>query len=175
MAQPRMRSKRRRTNWVGGPQTVAFGETNVTGDSSFLFLSPVADELPGSTIIRTRGLFSVRLTAVTANGDGFFGAIGFGVTTTPAGVAGVGSVPTPLTEVTWDGWMYHSVHAGVTSLETTEVARGPISAIRIPIDTKAMRKFRESDLLVGVVELGTETGTAAGIFRAETRMLSKLP
>ena len=50
---------------------------------------------------------------------------------------------------------------------------GPSSA-RLVIDSKAMRKIRESDLLVGVMETTGELGASNVQCQLNTRFLSKL-
>ena len=50
------------------------------------------------TLLRTRGIVHLSLTSATSAGDGFFGAIGICVVSDQAFTAGVGSMPTPITE-----------------------------------------------------------------------------
>ena len=127
-----------------------------------------------TTVVRIRGIFQIWTTSVTAVSDGFLGAIGIGVATADAFGVGLTALPGPLTDVEWPGWMYHeflSVHQ-----QTATVADGVNSAAsqqRGPIDSKAMRKFGENEVLFGMIEV-EEDGAAVGTFRADTRILVKL-
>ncbi len=126
-------------------------------------------------MVRMHGEFTLVQALATSAGDGFQSfAVGVCIVTENAVGIGITAIPHPLTDIGWDGWWYHSVHAAVTSLETTEVARGPSSALRVPFETKSMRKLKETDVIVGVVELGTEIGTASVDFTARSRILVKL-
>ena len=110
----------------------------------------------------------------TAVGDGFENfAMGMCVVSENAFGVGVTAIPAPITDIQWDGWIWHSSHGHITSLSTTEEHR--ITGARIiPIDSKAMRKLKNTDVLVGVVQLGTEIGTATVDFSARTRLLVKI-
>jgi hypothetical protein len=63
----------------------------------------------------------------------------------------------------------------MAGFSTTETGQSTMEAVRVPIDSKAMRKVHESDVLVGVIEMGTEVGAATVRYAAETRILDKLP
>jgi len=45
----------------------------------------------------------------------------------------------------------------------------------VSIDSRAMRKTTDTDVLIGVFEAGTEVGNATMEFSAITRILDKLP
>ena len=45
---------------------------------------------------------------------------------------------------------------------------------RMPIDSKAMRKWGDNEILVGVVEVESEVGTVSIRVAANTRLLLKL-
>ena len=166
-------SSRRKTGWSVGPSQVPIG-ISATGSLLWALSSQVL--VDGLTLIRIRGEFSCHLNVVTAISDGFASfAVGLCNVSENAFNAGIVSVPSPITDMAWPGWMYHSLHAELTGLETTEVGRGPLSAVRVSIDSKAMRKVRIMDVLCGVIEVGAETGTANLVFSATTRILDKLP
>ena len=123
------------------------------------------------TLVRTRGIFEAVLKTATSAGDGYFGAIGIGRVSTPAFVAGIVSMPTPLTDLAWDGWLYHSffsLHAGVAGDSAAS------STQRIEIDSKAMRKLGTDETFYAAMEV-IEVGTATMSLFLNTRMLSKLP
>ena len=115
------------------------------------------------------------LITVTTLGDGF-DEVGLGMcyVSENAFGAGVASVPSPLTDMGWDGWMWHQILSQFRGFSTTETGRGPMEAVRMSIESKAMRKVKASDILIGVVEVGTEVGAASLGFQARTRVLDKL-
>jgi len=140
-------------------------------------ISPLED---GNTVVRIRGGYSLSLVDAAADNDGFSTVgIGIGVVTINAFAAGAASVPGPLTDIGWEGWMYHKIVAGLKSINggaANETWGNSGSAfIREDIDSKAMRKLDSDVVLVGVVEMGTEVGTATAHFSADTRILFKLP
>ncbi len=177
MAFPRGRSgriassSRRLTEWTDGPgnpsvqQITAAGATQVTTG---------LEALEALTVVRIRGEISLKLSTVTTVGDGFTNlGLGIGLVTTDAFDAGAASLPGPLTDKDWSGWIWHQLMGQMAGSATTEVGRFPMEAIRYVIDTKAMRKMRPNQVLVGVVETGTEVGTAVLDFVMNTRMLFK--
>jgi len=124
------------------------------------------------TLVRTRGLFDIFLTSSSSAGDGYFGAVGIGLVTLAAFTAGAASVPTPVTEDGWDGWLWHqyvSVH------EDSPDGQGDGGGHhRVEIDAKAMRKVQGEMVLYAAFEF-TEIGTAVANIFLNSRMLSKLP
>ena len=130
----------------------------------------------GLTQVRLRGEYTYFLSVVTTIGDGFAKmAVGMCWVSENAAGVGITAIPTPLTDVAWDGWLFHRMHGNITGFSTTELLTGPIDAQRVEIDSKAMRKTRATDVLVGVVELGTETGAASLVFSGVSRILLKIP
>ena len=126
--------------------------------------------------MRIRGQIVLNLSVVTAIGDGFDAvAVGICNVSENAFDAGVASVPTPLADLAWDGWIYHQLVGRMFGPETAELGASVLDSVRMDIDSKAMRKTRFSDVLIGVVEVGTETGTATLLFSGITRILDKLP
>ena len=113
--------------------------------------------------------------AATSIGDGFI-QYALGICDVSENAAGIGvtAIPAPLTDVAWDGWIWHHSGAALLSLTTTEEGLTGTAVVRIPIDNKAMRKTPASNVLVGVVELGTEVGAAIVRVSANTRILDKL-
>ena len=167
--QRQTRSPRRSVQWAFGPNA-----TNValTATGPVTWTNGVVTSLE-TTIVRIRGMILVTLTSATAAGDGFSGAMGIGIAGTPAFVAGSASLPTPVTESEWDGWMWHTffqVQAVTATISDGANAVG--ASLRIPVDTKAMRKFSDAQTLFGMIEV-TELGTAVAEVQADTRMLAK--
>ena len=138
-----------------------------------------ADE---ATIVRIRGEALIYLVASSAtNAGGFTGAMGIGIATSAAFAVGQTAVPTPLTESDWDGWMWHRfftlqsagpIDSGVAA--DIDQTNPTTAALRVEIDSKAMRKLQADYVVYGAVEMGVEAGTADARFSADSRMLFKL-
>ena len=127
----------------------------------------------GLTVIRLRGFFELVLEAASNAGDGFDGALGIGIVSTPAFTIGVTAVPTPLVDIEWEGWMYHqffSLHSPVALQASTAAA----NFLRMEIDSKAMRKFDSAETIFAAVDV-LEHGTSSISVRLGTRLLLKLP
>ena len=166
-------ANRRKTGWFEGPSQKP--EFQITAAGSVLWALGSLALGDGLTTIRIRGMLTVNLVVTTSVGDGFDScAAGICYVTGEAFAAGIASVPTPLSDMDWDGWMWHQILGRFRGAETTEVARFPMEAGRFPIDSKAMRKSRAGDVLIGVFEAGAETGASTLGFSADTRILDKL-
>jgi len=165
-------SSRRKTAWTVGPGGVS--ATPVLSSSSGFIGSASQPLVEGLTVARIRGLFSVVLNVATAAGAGFQGAVGIGIATLPAIVAGIGSVPTPIAEADSENWLWWhvlSVHAG----DATAGSRNWMSAAQdVVIDSKAMRKNPSDMGLYAAFEV-TEIGTADIDIFLDTRVLDFLP
>ena len=163
-------SPKRLTSWEEGPGgTAALGLSASTIQFLGAALTPTQD---GLTQIRLRGRLSWFLTLATSAGDGFQGAFGIGKATAAAVLAGTGSVPTPITEQAWDGWLYWtpiSIHGAVVS----STALGNETKQDFEIDTKAMRKLYEEDSIYAMIEI-VEIGTATATMFFDSRILFKL-
>jgi len=170
-----IRSKRTVT-WDAGPSSTI---VSVTGASKNLFTTGIALNAEAeTTIVRTRGEIFMQLDLVTAAGDGFNGAVGLGIVTSDAFGAGTAAVPGPFGDPSWDGWFFHQYWTLRGIAAQSQGADVPINApggtLRIPIDSKAMRKFKSNETIFGMIEVAVETGTAGLIFRGDTRQLHKL-
>jgi len=85
-------------------------------------------------------------------------------------------MPTPFTEISWEGWMYHEIVAGLGQKTATEENSGAgYDFFRGGIDTKAMRKIEGDETLFGCFEPVGEQGTVILEAEARTRMLIFLP
>jgi len=163
---------RRKASWDEGP----FGRAQVTSNVLTIIPTGQAAGQDGLTIVRIRGELLLALSTVTAALDGFRRcACGIGIFDTKAfsGV-GVTAMPGPLTEMDWNGWLWHWTGA-VTGMSTTTDGNGGSSAARIVIDTKAMRKIGLQEVVGAVFETSDEVGTAVLEVYMSTRMLAKLP
>ena len=166
------RTARRRSGWAFGPGGTT-QQTSTTGSSVILgaYVTPTVD---GLTVVRIRGDLMLYLSATTGAVDGFLGAVGIGLSTEAALDVGVGSVPTPITEEDWDGWLYHryfSVRGPGAAVPTIGIDM--TSTFREAVDTKAMRKLNEESGLYFAVEM-VLTGTATLRMQFNSRMLLKL-
>ena len=178
------RSPRRKTSWQIGPKTGAAGEAQfISGSIAQAATTFAAITADGVTTIRWRGELTMALTLAAASGGGYHGAFGIGIATVAVLTAGVASVPTPLTEDTWDGWVYHryfSLIAGgpiVASTAADQQAQSSLHAMsmRLEVDSKAMRK-EETDIVEYAVIEVVEVGAAAEMrWGFNCRTLVKLP
>ena len=153
----------------------------MSATGAFLATSVVTVAADGITLVRTRGRLVLSLESATAGINGFWGAFGIGVATSAAIAAGAASVPTPITEQDWDGWLYWTAVQVYSSAPLDSGAAADLDNLsgrtavqQIEIDSKAMRKLDVQDGLYGCLEV-TEQGTAAMSWSVDTRILLKLP
>jgi len=174
-------SVRHRSSWEVGPQTSGGGSTQtVNGSAAQLAGTAVAILTDGVTLIRSRGEFLLFLRLATAAGDGFTGAFGIAKATAAAVVAGVASVPTPLTEDSWDGWLYHRffscISAGpiavATAAQEALQVNNVSAGVRFEVDSKAMRKADIDESFYAVIEV-IEVGTSELTWAFNSRLLFK--
>ena len=167
------RGPRRQTAWQQGPEAAG---VVMASTGSTLWDATGASMVSGRevTIVRTRGLVHIILSVTDSAQAGFRGALGIGVATIEAVAAGVVAVKTPLTDVAWDGWLWHSMF-DVHSV-TAVIADGANAAAieqEIVIDSKAMRKISDEQVVFGVVEV-VEVGISQCTVWANSRVLVKL-
>jgi len=173
-------ANRRLTSWEEGPGGTAV--TTITTSSSTFLGAAVTPTQDGLTQVRLRGELLYMLTAASAGLDGFVGAFGIGLATAAAVTAGAASVPTPITEQAWDGWIYWQpiFVTAVGAIDGSVAGDKDFPTVisggaRKEIDTKAMRKLKLEDSIYAIVEL-TEVGTAATLaLQFDCRILLKLP
>ena len=168
-------SSRRKTAWTSGPFTSA--PASITAAGNTIVLTSQQAIVDGLTIVRIRGSFSAWLEVVTAAGDGF-GSIAFGMAIVSENAAGIGvtAVPSPLDDIVWNGWIVHQVIAPVIGFSTTESENtGPVSQVRFDFDSKAMRKWANTDVIIAALAVTNEVGTATLTFGMRSRVLVKLP
>ena len=169
----RGRSLRRKTAW-----SVGTGGTTVLtlSSSSTAFVGQsLQPNVEGLTVVRLRGYLRAVLTAVAGANDGFSGAFGIGIASTPAVVAGVGSVPTPITEQDAENWLYWRALSLQSMTATIADGVNAVSCmLDYEIDSKAMRKFPDETSLYAIIEV-IENGTSVMDVWHDSRMLFKLP
>ena len=171
-------STKRLTDWALGPG----GEANTTAITSTTTIvgagvTPVGGKF---TIIRTRGEFTAALSTAAAGANGFACALGIAVVTLTAFGIGSTAVPSPLDEADWDGWLYHRFFSLLTTgvidggaMADTDATNPTTVAARIEIDSKAMRKIDETEIVTAILGT-TEIGTATMNLMLDSRMLVKL-
>ena len=126
----------------------------------------------GLTLVRTRGELHLILLTASAPQTGFQVAFGMCRVSQKAGDLGATAVPGPLTEIAWEGWFFHwqgSVKIAV--LTDFHVEAG--ASVRVPIDSKAMRKLSSDEAILGVLET-VEVGTSTMHAELRSRLLFKL-
>ena len=164
------RAPKRLTQWGQGPGGT--GAISFSASSASLLGAAVTFGAAG-TVVRIRGALSANLISYTNSSDGFHCAAAIGLVSLAAFTAGIASVPTPITEAAFDGWLWHKfffVHGGLAAGAT---AVGVQSALQIEIDTKAMRKVSDEMAIFGVMEV-VESGTAVMEVHFNNRLLLKL-
>ena len=124
------------------------------------------------TILRIRGDLLVYLNTAVSIDDGYAGAVGIGIVIAQAFATGVGAVPDAVADSDWDGWMYHrffNLRSTVGNINVNDV--GHIE--RFQIDSKAMRKWSEGNVLFGITSV-VETGDSTLSMSADSRVLLAL-
>ena len=165
-------SLRRRTGWDDGPGFISNLGT-VTSTSVAIVGSGLSVLEDGNTIIRTRGMLQLILTAADAPLSGFRGAFGICIVSEDAFAVGVTAVPDPVDDAEWDGWFWHQFYSLMQPI-TFAAQSTASSVLTLEIDSKAMRKIRATDVVILVGE-HIESGTASMTVVAGTRLLFKLP
>jgi len=161
---------RRKTSWIQGP-----GDATIivmSGSSTLGFGSSVG-LFDGETVIRVRGSLQAFLTSVTAAGDGYHVAVGIGVFTSEAFAAGIASLPSPISDMDWNGWLYHrfyDLHGAAAGSPEADVS----TSIQFEVDSKAMRKVNDG-VTIGCLVQGVELGDSVMGVYFQSRLLMKLP
>ena len=158
---------RRLTNWGLGPGGTAAA---ALASSSAQILGGSIQFADAGTVVRIRGQFDAFLNSSTSAGDGFQGAVGIGIATLAAFTAGIGSLPTPITEAAWDGWMWHQffgIHEG-----GPDEGQSNTGEYHVAIDSKAMRKVSDEIVIYAAIEV-VEIGTGVMQAHFDSRMLLK--
>jgi len=175
-------SVRRRSSWEFGPETSGGGGLQtLTASIAQLAGTAVQATEDGQTLIRTRGELLLYLSSAASDTEGYHGAFGIAKATSAAVLAGAASVPTPITEEAWDGWLYHRyIHlmtagpiAAATAAQEALQNSNVTAALRVEIDSKAMRKSDVNEAFYACIEM-VEIGTAVLRWHFNSRMLFKL-
>jgi len=176
--------QRRKTSWEIGPQTGVDGASiSLTSSASVLANGGAISSLDGLTLVRLRGSLNIFLTIAGAAGDGFHGAFGVGVVNENAFTAGIASVLTPITDESWDGWIYHRYFGifagGALAISTAADQQAQVNSnsacLHIEVDSKAMRKLDAKQTVYASLEI-IELGAASVMeWSFNSRILVKLP
>jgi len=145
------RSRGRRTdyNWTGFITvglTIAESNTNTLGGS--LTFNDAA------TIYRLRGQLLIRFDGTSA-GDTNIAGVGIIVVQESAVAAGAASVPNPLTDPEAD-FLWHQYAPFIQPV--TDDVGGVSSSMRIEVDSKAMRRVKDTQTLQLVASMSAATG-----------------
>ena len=169
-----MSGPKRSLIWSEGPRTFNPAEQTI-GAAIKSVWNLGQSSAGGLTLVRIRGSISLWLEVVTTVGDAFGDVgVGIGIVSDDAFAIGATAMPGPLSDPGWD-WMfveYLSAMVGRSVSESELV--GPLGEVRVPIDTKAMRKVKPNQTVFGMVETEDEIGAVTLVYSAMTRMLSKL-
>jgi len=118
------------------------------------------DQIP-FTILRTR-LQVWWSSDQTASNEEPQGAFAMGVVSAPASAAGIGSIPTPITESNFPWVVYQPMIAGI-QVATAVGAQNP-SGNYYEVDSKSMRKVKLGEDIVFVVENNSAADGAEILF-----------
>ena len=171
-------SQRRQTDWVGGVQSGQTAILSIAASTAAIVsaidtrISPVNALAPG-TIVRIRGMLNFIPTDISVDRNSF-GAFGICIVNGEAFDAGIASVISPWTESFDDRWLYHTYWSSLfrTDIVGTDAGASAHASDQIVIDSKAMRKFSEGDVVISVIE--NVSATAAVNFFLNFRTLVKL-
>ena len=125
--------------------------------SNFTAAQLFSAEAVDSTIVRTRGEVLFAGDQLTVN-EFPVGALGIKLQNERARVAGVASVPLPLSDPDQDWFVWQGLVAQVTG------SSGAQTAVVYKIDSKAMRKIKGQDSLITVIENASALHGAAVTF-----------
>ena len=160
------RGAKRKTFWLSGPDET--GATQVAAGASDLqgSLNAAALDLRPFTVIRTIGQILVGSDQIAS--DEFpFGAFGITVVTVQASIAGIASIPTPVTEESAD-WFCFQFALARWQFNTSGAAPPQVYSF----DQRGMRKVSENADIVSVFENGNSTHGVS--YLARWKMLIKL-
>ncbi len=116
------------------------------------FFAPETASMLRPTIVRTRGILSIRPQTFGAD-LAIGGAFGVCVVSDEAFAAGSGSIPRPFDDADWGGWLvWRSFEDFYEFGDSTGVRR---QAIQMEIDSKVMRKVTVNETIVFMCESQT--------------------
>ena len=147
MAHRRVQSKRSVKVWIGPAEQ---GYVAVADNTKVLLASTAGFGLGSAgTVIRTRGLLSVRPTS-EGTSVSFDGAFGMAVVSATALATGITAIPGPFTDADWSGWFLYQFYGMRYSVQTA--IGTDLVAVNWEIDSKAMRKVAGDSAIVIIGE-----------------------
>ena len=160
----RGRGPHRASEWIGsadqGYLSIAAGTSVLT--QSFAITGGGVS--PSPTLIRTRGVLSVRDASTPTADKDFVGAMGMCVVSDEAVAAGAASIPGPWNNSEWDGWFVWIPYLFRIEFSSVSGIQIP-GSVEIPFDSKAMRKVHLGDSIAVMVESESASCAAAISFR----------
>ena len=141
MARQFNRTRPMQKSWLGAN----FGATSINATAQAVLGAFQFTVSSSSTLLRIRGNLLVKATP-DAVADNTVVGLGMGIITTDAATIGGTSVPGPLGDPDWD-WVWHQyvpLDAGQAALAGDDIG----TFVRVPIDSKAMRKMKTNESLV---------------------------
>ncbi len=158
-----MNFPKRLTEW-GATEAQPAPISVASGASAIMFaFDNRTSRIGESTIIRRRGLLVLSTANVSVDAD-ITGAVGSCIVNGEAFDAGVLSVPTPVAEAEDDRWFWHQYFAINTRFDTSPITMFP----QYVVDSKAMRKFTATDVLITVIENTSAAVPVSWWFQART-------
>jgi len=161
-------SQRRKTAW----DVANFGRVDgLAADGSSLFTTAFNVITGGITMVRLRG--EIVIASSMTSGDSADLAVGIGISTIEAVTAGVASLPSPIVDADWSGWMHHQF-CSVSAI--TQSVTQQSQNYRFEVDSKAQRKTPLGQTIFAVVEMDNEQGTGVTVdLICNCRLLLLLP
>ena len=128
--------------------------TNVKALGSFV-VAIVDDPV---TLVRTRGEVGINVSVAAAARANIQGAFGMYVITSDANAIGITAIPGPLSDSQndWFVWVPFTMHV-LAALDEAGIGQH----VRIPFDSRGMRKLKDGDILAVVVEATTDVAAPA--------------
>jgi len=124
-----------------------------------------------ATVLRTRGTWQIRSAVDTLSVEVFQVALGVGLCTTEAALAG--AVPLPFDNPDWDGWFIYQVMDLMSGIDGPVAGQGIQEQTQI-IDSKAMRKIPSGQVLFLSTQMFTGSGGAGNLFNEIIQVRSLL-
>ena len=147
--------------WTGQVSPVFGADTLPAGTGPDFSPGLISLGDPGSedvTILRTRGEVTVQSAEVLGEGENVQIAVGLGLCTTEAALAG--AVPLPFDNPEWDGWFVYMVK-GLLHRGFGSTVGGPLEA-SFEIDSKAMRKVPAGQVVFLATQLFRSVSAVGG-------------
>ena len=124
------------------------------------------------TLVRTRGQLAIHFDP-TSIADVVQVGVGLGVYASDAFAAGAASMPGPLSDAGWD-WVYHKLFMFGPAFTATETGDSIVDNIQMEVDSKAMRKLKDNQVLGWMFELIVISGGGTVDIAVTARHLFKL-